>query len=160
MRSLTTDKIARAVGSCRLDPWLISLDSMRATASKFTQLKRRRPRSRIARLFPILRCRMALWRASTATCGTSASTSTCSRTSARRERIDYNTNRQHTSLNGSHQLSSQHAPIRGITVQLPPSGLADPTWIRLFSLVWKTDEGSLTTKQAASAYNGCCLQSV
>lgn len=30
-------------------------------------------------------------------------------------RIDNNTNRPHSSLTGSHQLSSQHAPIRGIT---------------------------------------------
>ena len=30
-------------------------------------------------------------------------------------RIDYNTNRPHSSLTGSHQLSSQHAPPRGIT---------------------------------------------
>src|SRR6478736_1897556 len=70
---------------------------------------------------PANRCRMGSWKASTADCVTSASTSTCSRTSARHARLSKNggstttpTDRTRAST-GSHQLSSQHAPIRGIT---------------------------------------------
>src|SRR3954470_15442769 len=67
------------------------------------------------------RCRMALWRASTAGCATSASTSTCSPTSTRRARSSKHggstttpTDRTRAST-GSHRLSSQHAPRRGKT---------------------------------------------
>src|SRR5436190_19745039 len=64
---------------------------------------------------------MGLWKASTADCVTSASTSTCSPTSARHARSSKNGGSttiptDHTRAStGSHQLSSQHAPIRGIT---------------------------------------------
>src|SRR5215472_3896617 len=70
---------------------------------------------------PANRCRMGTWKASTADCVTSASTSTCSRTSARHARLSKNggsttTPTDHTRAStGSHQSSSQHAPIRGIT---------------------------------------------
>src|SRR3954451_13167595 len=70
---------------------------------------------------PANRCRMGLWKASTADCVTSASTSTCSPTSARHARSSKNGGSttiptDHTRAStGSHQLSSQHAPIRGIT---------------------------------------------
>src|SRR3981189_1039462 len=64
---------------------------------------------------------MASSRASTAACETSASTNICSLTSRRRARSSKNggstttpTDRTRAST-GSHQLSSQHAPTRGIT---------------------------------------------
>src|SRR5580704_17400486 len=64
---------------------------------------------------------MALLRASTAGCATSASTSTCSPTSTRHVRSSKHGGRT-TTLNdptrastGSHQPSSQHAPCRGKT---------------------------------------------
>src|SRR5215216_2721068 len=66
-------------------------------------------------------CKMVSWKALTAACGTSASTSTCSPTSKRHARSSKHggstttpTDRTRASM-GSHQLSSQHAPIRGIT---------------------------------------------
>src|SRR3954464_12921167 len=66
-------------------------------------------------------CKMVSWKALTAACGTSASTSTCSPTSKRHARSSKHggsttipTDRTRAST-GSHQLSSQHAPIRGIT---------------------------------------------
>ena len=69
---------------------------------------------------PANRCRMALSKASTAACAMSASTNTCSPTSRRRARSSKNggstttqTDRTRAST-GSHQLISQHAPIRGI----------------------------------------------
>src|SRR4051812_39243949 len=64
---------------------------------------------------------MALSKASTADCATSASTSTCSPISRRRARSSKNggstttpTDRTRAST-GSHRTSSQHAPHRGIT---------------------------------------------
>src|SRR3954447_17549985 len=64
---------------------------------------------------------MALSKASTADCATSASTSTCSPISRRRARSSKNggstttpTDRTRAST-GSHRPSSQHAPHRGIT---------------------------------------------
>src|ERR1041385_1273929 len=64
---------------------------------------------------------MASWRVSTAACVTSALTSTCSPTSTRRAGSSKNggstttpTDRTRASM-GSHRLSLQHAPIRGIT---------------------------------------------
>src|SRR4051794_18119493 len=60
-------------------------------------------------------------RASTADCATSVSTSTCSPISTRRDRSSKNggsttTRTDHTRAStGSHRLSSQHAPHRGIT---------------------------------------------
>src|SRR4051812_37790698 len=64
---------------------------------------------------------MASSRASTAACETSASTNICSPTSRRRARSSKNggsttTPTDHTRAStGSHRLSSQHAPHRGIT---------------------------------------------
>ena len=70
---------------------------------------------------PASRRRTASSRASMAGCATSASTSTCSPTSKRPARSSKNggptttpTDRTRAST-GSHQPSSQHAPIRGIT---------------------------------------------
>src|SRR5438045_718112 len=70
---------------------------------------------------PANRCRMDLSKASTAACATSASTNTCSTTSRRHARSSKNggstttqTDRTRAST-GSHQPSSQHAPIWGIT---------------------------------------------
>src|SRR5208337_2139014 len=67
------------------------------------------------------RCRMALSRASTDACATSALTSTCSPISKRRVRSSKNggptttpTDRTRAST-GLHHLSSQHAPTRGKT---------------------------------------------
>src|SRR3954468_17910584 len=72
-------------------------------------------------LRPANRCRMASWRASTADCVTSASTSTCSPTSRRHARSSKNggstttpTDRTRAST-GSHRRSSQHAQRKGIT---------------------------------------------
>src|SRR3984885_16113083 len=64
---------------------------------------------------------MALSKASTAACATNASTSICSPTSQRRARSSKNGGPTTTptdrtrALTGSHQPSSQHAPIRGKT---------------------------------------------
>src|SRR6476620_11796554 len=72
-------------------------------------------------LRPANRCRMASWRASTADCVTSASTSTCSPTSRRHARSSKNGGSTTTptdrtrALTGLHRLSSQHAPHQGIT---------------------------------------------
>src|SRR5215212_5230099 len=70
---------------------------------------------------PANRCRMASWRASTADCVTSASTSTCSPTSRKPSRSSKNggsttTPTDHTRAStGSHQLSLQPALTRGKT---------------------------------------------
>ena len=70
-------------------------------------------------LRPANRCRMASWRASTADCVTSASTSTCftnikeAREIIEEWRIDYNTNRPHSSLNGLTPIEFAARPTPG-----------------------------------------------
>src|SRR6202050_2356047 len=72
-------------------------------------------------LRPANRCRMASSRASTGACATNASTSICSPTSKRRARSSKIGGPTTTptdrirATTGSHQPSSQHAPIRGKT---------------------------------------------
>jgi hypothetical protein len=78
--------------------------------------------------FSAVRCRMASSRASTAGSATNASTKIFAKLKKARQiieerRIDYNTNRPHRALTGSHQLSSQHASIRDKT-DVPPLKLS------------------------------------
>lgn len=67
-------------------------------------------------------------------------------------RIDYNTNRPHTSLYGPHQPSSQHAPPRAITGTDPPYKRGQ-VWEQVTILAHNLEVGSSNLLPATSSSN-------
>jgi putative transposase len=119
--SLTGMRVAREldrIAELRNYPCMIVSDNGTELTSTPSPLGSRSAASSGTTSHQANRCRTGSSRASTAGFATSASTSTCSPTSRRRQiieewRIDYNTNRPHSSLNGLTPTESAARPTEG-----------------------------------------------